>query len=129
MSETSPESTEKVGFRDIYRAVEGAESRIKEHISLALLPFATQLAEHSGKLADHEGRIRAIEELGSTEARLALANTVELDARVTVVEKDIDAGREAGIERRRLAGITNKSLAAIVIVAQFVLGILVFLTK
>lgn len=114
----SDETVEKVGFRDIYNAVGDSEKRIKEHVSLALLPLTLAMA-------DHEARIRSIEEKGSDEARAALAAAEVLGTRVTVIEKSMSDVVSAGVERRRLASLTNKFLAATVLISNFVLGLIV----
>jgi hypothetical protein len=118
MSNEGPEPQEKVGFRDIYRAVGESETRIKEHISLVLLPLTSTLA-------DHEKRLRIIEEEGSDEARLALARATAVELRVTAVEAWKNDLISAGLERRRLGGLTNKALAAIVLSTNFILGLII----
>lgn len=102
---TAPEDSElhdsgKVGFRDIYRAVGESETRIKEHISLVLLPISTQLADHESRLVNHEGRIKTIEDKDKDE---------------------VSAGRE----RRRIGDISGKALAVIILVSNFILGLIV----
>jgi hypothetical protein len=102
MGSTDDTSNERVGFRDIYRAVTESETRIKEHISLVLLPLATQIADHELRLSKVEGRVTAIE---LTETN-ALA---------------------AGAERKRIGDISGKALAGIIVVTNFVLGAFVTL--
>lgn len=109
---------EKVGFRDIYRAVGESEARIKEHISLVLLPL-------TATLADHEKRLRDIEERGSDEARLALARTTAVELRMTAVEAWKNDMAAAGAERRRIGGLTNKALAALILVSNFIIGLII----
>lgn len=119
--ETTTEETRadgRVGFRDIYRAVNESEARIKEHISLVLLPI-------SATIADHEIRIRTIETDGSQEARDALAATVVLDGRVSTVEKHIAADVNAGLERRRIGDLSTRTLAALILVSNFIIGVIV----
>src|SRR3954471_15863943 len=117
-----PEPQEKVGFRDIYRAVGESEARIKEHISLVLLPLTSTLA-------DHEKRLRIIEEEGSDEARLALARATAVELRVTAVEAWKSDLISAGMERRRLGGITNKALAAMILVSNFIIGLVILVAN
>lgn len=122
---TPPEDavpSDRVGFRDIYNAVGGAESRIKEHISLALIPITTQINSIMARQTDHETRIRNIEEFGSTEARQALAETVALDSRVNIIEKSIDSSSAAGLERRRLGNVGDRAIILIVAVIALVIS-------
>lgn len=117
-----PTPSDKVGFRDIYRAVGESESRIKEHISLVLLPI-------TAAVADHETRLRTIEDNVAVDARSALkAATLladeqrALSARVDAHDDLFGANAAAGIERRRIGGITVKGVGLIVLVTNFIIG-------
>lgn len=129
MNETPPEPQEKVGFRDIYRAVGESETRIKEHISLTLLPIVNSLA-------DHEIRLRNIEEKGSVEAREAMAKAevlavghAALVARVDSHDDRFNAQDSAVGERKRLGNISARALGITVVVANSILGALVVISN
>ncbi len=124
-SEEAPTS-DKVGFRDIYRAVGESEARIKEHVTLILLPI-------TNAVADHETRLRVIEESVAPLARDAAAKAVllasshaDLVTRVDALEDGDNAIVVRGAERQRLGQITNKALAVLVLVTNFILGLIVF---
>jgi hypothetical protein len=112
----------RVGFRDIYRAVNESESRIKEHMTLLLLPVVTQVA-------DHENRIRTIETQGSDEARQALARTDLLDTRLTIVEN----AQNATVERRTgslaILSAQRSFIILIGVIATLFLTILILLDR
>jgi hypothetical protein len=121
--------SDKVGFRDIYRAVGESETRIKEHISLVLLPIASSLA-------DHEMRIRSIEEKGSGEAQEAMSKALVLAAEHEALTKRVDkhddrfnSQESASLERRRIGGISAKAIGITVVVANAVLGALVIVSN
>lgn len=126
MTRVNDETEQRVGFRDIYNAVGDSEKRIKEHVSLALLPL-------SMAMADHETRIRLIEEKGSNEAREAMAKAEiisieheELVRRVDAHDKRFAGQDSAGVERRRLGDLSGRALGIIILASNFVLGLLVF---
>lgn len=96
---TSPEA--RVGFRDIYRAVGESESRIKEHMSLVLMPITSAVADHEKRITDHEGRLLVIEDRRKAE----------------VVVR---------VEQRRLLGLSNKALAVIIVATNAVATAAIF---
>jgi hypothetical protein len=121
--------SEKVGFRDIYRAVGESESRIKEHISLVLLPLTTQMA-------DHETRLRNIEENGSAEAREAMQKAAILATEHRALVSRVDAHDDRfnsqdaqGAERRRIGGVTNKVVVVTILVSNFIIGLVIMLAN
>lgn len=102
MSADDPQASDKVGFRDIYRAVGESESRIKEHVSLVLLPITQAVADHEKRITDHEGRLVIIEDRRKSDV---------------VVRA----------EQRRLLGLSNKALAVIIVVVNAVATAAIFL--
>ena len=71
----SPQTTDRVGFRDIYRAVNESEVRIVARIDTALLTI-------TGAVADHEQRLRKLEGETVTDARDAKIAATKLSARI-----------------------------------------------
>lgn len=121
-NDAAPYQPEKVGMRDIYRAVNESESRIKEHITLVLLPI-------SAAVADHETRLRNIETNGSLNAQEAVHELADVRSRVTSLENTVNAG----IERRAGAFSALANQRSIVMfagtIAAMLAALLVILEK
>ncbi len=115
MSDETPSSGNgPLSWRDVYKAVGEAEERILNAIS-----------KIHGDLGDHEMRIRSIERDGSTAVRDLRVRVDDHEKRLTPLEDNTLSSSAAGIERTRLIGLTNKGVAAIVLVANFGLGLII----
>lgn len=123
-SDDSP--NEKVGFRDIYRAVGESESRVKEHITLILLPITTAVADHEGRLRSIEESVAPLARDAASKATILAADHQSLVTRVSALEDGDVADEVRGSERKRIMTVTNKMLAAIVLIGNFVIGLIIF---
>jgi hypothetical protein len=106
----------RVGYRDIYRAVGESEARIKEHITLVMLPI-------TAAVADHESRIRKIEELGSQEARDALAAATALELRVEAVEHFVSNTADRRTGAMLILGAQRSFVILIGVLLTIVIGV------
>jgi hypothetical protein len=106
----------RVGYRDIYRAVGESEARIKEHITLVMLPI-------TAAVADHETRIRRIEELGSQEARDALAAATALELRVEAVEHAVNNTADRRTGAMLILGAQRSFVILIGVLLTIVIGV------
>lgn len=102
MSADDQTQSDKVGFRDIYRAVGESESRIKEHVSLVLLPITQAVADHEKRISDHEDRLVIIEDRRKADVTIR-------------------------VEQRRLLGLSNKGLAIIIVAVNTVATVAVLI--
>lgn len=117
---TTGESTDaRVGFRDIYRAVTESEVRVTAAIERAVSPLTAQAA-------DHEVRIRALEASNPSDQKAAISALREDVARI-----ETELSNAAAIAGRRASdvGIAQKTLVTIILVSNFVLGLVVMFTN
>ena len=109
----------RVGFRDIYRAVTESEVRVTAAIERAVSPLTAQAA-------DHEVRLRALEAVSPSDQKQAIAALREDVARI---EQDLSNAAAIAGRRATDVGIAQKTLVTIVIVSNFILGLVVMFTN
>lgn len=108
----------RVGFRDIYRAVTESEVRVTAAIERAVSPLTAQAA-------DHEVRLRALEAVNPSDQKAAIA---ALSTDVLRIEQELSNAAAIAGRRATDVGIAQKTLITVVIVSNFVLGLVVLLT-
>lgn len=117
---TPTDSTDaRVGFRDIYRAVTESEVRVTAAIERAVSPLTAQAA-------DHEVRIRALEAASPSDQKAAIS-TLRDD--VMRIEQELSNAAAIAGRRATDVGIAQKTLITIVIVSNFILGLVVMFTN
>ena len=100
-----------LSWRDVHKAVERSEERV-----------LAAIGEVHADVKDHELRLRSIEQFGTLPLQAVKLDVARLDTRLIPIENDRLSASGAGIERRRLAGLANRSLAIIILVSNFIVS-------
>lgn len=120
--ETAVDSSQKVGFRDIYRAVGESEIRITAAINTAVSPLTAMAA-------DHEVRIRALEIGGfgvPAENKAALAT---LKNEVDILKDAQKAAAAIGGRRANDFSIAQKTVVTVILVSNFLVTLAAFMAN
>lgn len=107
-----------LSWRDVYKAVGDSEERVIDAIE----------AVHTD-VKDHETRLRSIEQFGTLPLQAVKTDVARLETRLVPLETDRLNTSAAGVERRRLADIGGRTIAYIVLVSNFIVGIVVIIVN
>jgi hypothetical protein len=119
---TPEQESTRVGFRDIYRAVTESEVRVTAAIERAVSPL-------NASVSDHEIRIRALEAGASGTPAANKAAIGVLTSEIAALQDTHKAALAVSARRASDFSVAQKTLVTIIIVSNFILGLVVMFTS